>query len=91
MIELFIWLCFGMLNGWVAYLASRPSVHTQSLPYFLLSAGSAIIAGYATKDLGSSQAQMTISLNPNNLFVVFIVSIFCALIFGFFNNIRRSP
>lgn len=91
MIELIIWLCFGMLNGWVAYLASRPSIHTPSLPYLLLGAVSAVVVGYATRDLGSSQAQMTISLNPNNLFAVFIVSSCCALVFGFFYNARRSP
>lgn len=81
MVELAIWILFGILSGWIGYLATRTEGKTDSRPFILAGILGAVIGGFVTSRLGSGRNGL--ASDTDSLIYALTASIIFTALFGF--------
>lgn len=81
MVELAIWVLFGMLSGWIGYLATRTEGKTDSRPFITVGIAGAVIGGFVTSRLGNDHNGL--ASNTDSLIYALTASIIFTALFGY--------
>ncbi len=90
MIEPFLWLVLGVLSGWIGYLCTRTPRTSSSVPHMVTGVVTALLAGFATRNLGSIASSGDIAFNVNSLFLAIATSGLCVAVVGILSGTTRQ-
>lgn len=88
MIQILLWVLFGMLGGWIGYLASRQTYTDTSTPHLLLGAITSLLVGMLTRNIGIDTQQ--VAVNPYSMLMALIISTICVMGYGLLRNTTRN-
>lgn len=84
MVALLLWICFGVLSGWIGYLVTRSHEPRSKVPYLVLGTIGAILGGFVTRNIGVPSDGLVI--NPTSLLTALLTSMLCVVVISCFGK-----
>lgn len=90
MFEFALWVLFGAITGWIGSLMTRTDNKGQIGPFVIIGIASAVLGGFITRNLATTEVVGALSWNPISLTMAFFTAIVSVVALSFFGKTSSS-